>query len=78
MPPNEKIMKMSCMKFARTQSAADNLACNFKRREQINIVTSFLDCSQVYGSSFERSNSLRTFNGGLKVILENFILIVLF
>lgn len=34
-------------------------------REQFNILTSFLDASQVYGSDQERAEQLRAFNRGI-------------
>jgi hypothetical protein len=34
-------------------------------RQQVNVITSYLDLSQVYGSSQTVSNALRTFRGGL-------------
>jgi len=34
-------------------------------REQFNILTAFLDASQVYGSEPERAEQLRAFNGGM-------------
>lgn len=37
-------------------------------REQFNILTSFLDASQVYGSEHERAEQLRAFNGGILFI----------
>lgn len=33
-------------------------------RQQINVLTAFIDASNVYGSSYERSVALRTFEGG--------------
>eukprot|EP00854_Cymbomonas_tetramitiformis_P016137 gene16137-19143_t len=35
-----------------------------QQRQQINSITSYIDGSQVYGSSQNHSNSLRTFSGG--------------
>lgn len=43
-------------------------------REQINLITSYLDASTVYGSNQERSDYLRTFkNGELKTSEGNFL-----
>lgn len=36
-------------------------------REQFNILTAFLDASQVYGSEPERAEELRMFNRGEKI-----------
>jgi hypothetical protein len=33
-------------------------------REQLNLLSSFIDGSQVYGIDLTRSQQLRTFNGG--------------
>jgi hypothetical protein len=42
--------------------------------EQINLTTSYLDQSQVYGSSVERADTIRTFrNGMLKATLDGFM-----
>ncbi|MEQ8789010.1 MAG: peroxidase family protein [Pirellulaceae bacterium] len=43
---------------------ADGTGENGIRREVTNIVTSYIDASNVYGSDVERSNALRTFEGG--------------
>ncbi len=40
------------------------LDCSSNQREQLNIVTSFVDASNVYGSSEETSKSLRSFVNG--------------
>ena len=43
-------------------------------REQINVITSFIDGSQVYGSDQETADSLREFVGGRLLITENGLL----
>jgi len=49
--------------FNRSEYAAGT-GENGIRREVTNIVTSYIDASNVYGSDIERSNALRTFVGG--------------
>ena len=41
-----------------------SLDCSSGQREQLNLATSFIDASQVYGSRKSVSDSLRTFTGG--------------
>ncbi|MGE4595883.1 MAG: peroxidase family protein, partial [Nitrososphaerales archaeon] len=49
----------------RTGFAIDN------NREQINIVTPWLDGSVIYGTSENRANKLRTFEGGKLITIEH-------
>jgi hypothetical protein len=48
-----------------TRSQFDPNTGSSDPRQQINVITSYLDLSQVYGSSLTISNALRTFQGGL-------------
>ncbi|XP_013401626.1 peroxidasin homolog isoform X2 [Lingula anatina] len=50
-----------CLKFVRTQEVPA-LECGFGFREQLNQITSWIDASQVYGSSKEESDSIREFS----------------
>lgn len=54
---------ITCMPFVRS-TATVNLNCSSDQREQLNLVTSFIDAGQVYGSNVAKSNSLRTMEGG--------------
>ncbi len=63
MPTGDTVMKSECITFTRS-SATLPLDCASSQREQLNLVTAYIDGSQVYGSSASSSNHLRTFNGG--------------
>ncbi len=54
---------VTCMPFVRS-SASFSLDCSSTQRQQLNLITSFIDASNVYGSSEEISNSLRSFSNG--------------
>ena len=64
MPQNENIMKMSCMQFTRSSPTFPTANCNLGYREQLNLLSSFIDGSAIYGSSLDQSNQLRLFSGG--------------
>ncbi|XP_071539116.1 salivary peroxidase/catechol oxidase-like [Panulirus ornatus] len=52
----------TCMEFVRSSPAH---RCNFGPRDQLNELTSLLDVSQVYGSTKNVTEDLRTFTDGL-------------
>ncbi len=64
MPANENIMRMSCMKFTRSSSAFANFDCSLGHREQLNLMTHFIDLTTTYGPKSSRTNELRLFQGG--------------
>ncbi|XP_069111540.1 peroxidasin homolog pxn-2-like isoform X2 [Argopecten irradians] len=53
----------SCMDFVRSAAVVD--ACSPNHREQFNAITAFVDGSNVYGSSLDQMNGLRSFQNGL-------------
>lgn len=53
----------TCMSFVRSAPAPSTM-CTIGPREQLNQDTPFLDAGQVYGSTEESANDLRTFEGG--------------
>jgi len=66
-PSNDKFFsgsnRKTCMNFVRTMTGCP-LDCSIRYREQINQVSHFLDLSQVYGSTEEEVENLRTKRGG--------------
>ena len=54
----------TCQEYVRS-STAPRIGCTLGPREQINQQTSFLDGSQIYGTSKKTLESLRLFQGGL-------------
>ncbi len=70
MPPDEKLMtSRTCLDFTRSSATFPTLDCsvtpakNF--REQLNLISSYFDGTQIYGDSLEKSKTLRAFTGGL-------------
>jgi hypothetical protein len=59
------------MYFVRSMASVDVFNCNLAPREQLNIQTSWLDLSQLYGYYPDLAKSLRGENGTLKVSLYN-------
>ena len=55
---------MTCMKFTRSSAAFSNFDCRLGHREQLNLLTSFIDLTQVYGPSAARAKELRQNQGG--------------
>ena len=69
-PSNDPFFRQfnqQCMEFVRSLPAPRR-ECNFGPREQMNQITSFLDASNVYGSSDSRAQSLRQGSGGLLAV----------
>lgn len=65
MPTNENIMKQSCLQFTRSSAVVPSYDCKMGHREQLNLLSSYLDASQIYGDNYNTSLSLRVFSGGL-------------
>jgi len=54
-----------CFPFTRSSAAIEDFMCQFSYREQINLVTHWLDQSPVYGNSIDVSRDLRSYHYGL-------------
>ncbi|XP_046555328.1 peroxidase-like [Haliotis rubra] len=63
-PNDDPSFNNSCMDFARSVQV-QNARCQAAPVEQLNQLTAYIDASQVYGSTQEEQNSLRTFQDGL-------------
>ncbi|XP_071089131.1 salivary peroxidase/catechol oxidase-like [Haliotis cracherodii] len=67
-PENDRHFSDNCMNFVRSVQV-ENAKCQAAPVEQLNQITAYIDASQVYGSSQEEQNTLRTFvDGKLKTI----------
>lgn len=65
-PDNDHFYKklgVTCLNYVRSMPAIND-ECKLGPSEQLNQATHFLDGSQIYGTSFERSSSLRSFTNG--------------
>lgn len=69
-PDDPKLSSINCMNGLRSQAIVSN-DCGLTSRKQINLQTSFLDLSVVYGANLIRHNELRTFYDGLMKIDDN-------
>ena len=55
-----------CLNFTRSSSSFPTLDCSLTDySEQLNLVTAYIDGSQIYGSSADKSAELRLGSGGL-------------
>ena len=67
MPPNDTGINQQCINFVRSSPSFPTLDCNMKNnnyREQLNLLSSYLDGSQIYGLNTTRSNWLRKKSNG--------------
>ncbi|XP_071089130.1 salivary peroxidase/catechol oxidase-like [Haliotis cracherodii] len=66
-PETDRHFVFKCMNFVRSVQV-ENEHCKAAPVEQLNQITAYIDASQVYGSSQEEQNKLRTFvDGQLKM-----------
>jgi peroxidase len=54
----------TCTPLVRSAGAVGHFDCRLGKRDQINMVTHWLDASPLYGSDIETATSLRTFSNG--------------
>lgn len=54
-----------CLPLTRSSAAIENFDCKFSYREQLNLVTHWLDLSNIYGSSVKVAKKLRKYKHGL-------------
>ncbi|RNA19459.1 Peroxidasin [Brachionus plicatilis] len=69
-PQNDLFLDQECMKFTRSSASFPDFDCNLSYREQLNLLSSFIDGSGIYGIDQDRADELRTFSGGLLATSE--------
>ncbi|XP_072395913.1 uncharacterized protein [Diabrotica undecimpunctata] len=60
-----KLGNGQCREYMRTLPAVDMDTCEFGYRDQMNLATSFLDASAIYGNTDQQVENLRTYDAGL-------------
>ncbi|XP_067656392.1 myeloperoxidase-like [Haliotis asinina] len=69
-PAGDRHFSSNCMNFVRSVQV-ENSQCQAAPVEQLNQITACIDASNVYGSSLEEQNKLRSFVDGLLKTIEN-------
>ncbi|XP_046572567.1 myeloperoxidase-like isoform X1 [Haliotis rubra] len=69
-PERDRHFSSNCMNFVRSVQV-ENSKCQAAPVEQLNQITAYIDASNVYGSSLEEQNKLRSFVDGLLKTIEN-------
>ncbi|XP_038061571.1 peroxidasin homolog isoform X3 [Patiria miniata] len=67
-PEDDPFFRQPCLRFARSVAIPD-ADCNTVPRQQVNQITSFIDLSQVYGSTFEEAMHMRDVVKGKGLLL---------
>lgn len=62
-------MKHRCIEFKRSSATFGDPLCSLGRREQLNLVSAFLDGSLVYGENLEKAESLRDRHSGKGLLI---------
>jgi len=66
---------INCLEFSRSTGFCDDSAnLDSPNHEQLNAITAFVDASNVYGSSLEESNALRSNDGSGKLLMDDDLL----
>lgn len=61
-----KITTQTCINFTRSSASFPDTSCSTPSyREQLNLLSSFIDGTAIYGLDQNRANQLRSFTGGL-------------
>ena len=69
MPKEDRVNRdQKCMVTPRSSASFKRLDCKLGQREQLNMLTHWLDLSQTYGNDWEKSQRLRTFS---QVVLKS-------
>ena len=64
-PANDPILtQQTCMEFTRSSASFPDFNCSVSYREQLNLLSSYIDGSAIYGIDDERATELRSFTGG--------------
>lgn len=70
-PPEDELNQdQKCMTFLRSSAAIKDFDCNLGPREQINLVTHWLDLSSIYGSDTRTLEKLRLFRKGGSILIK--------
>jgi hypothetical protein len=62
-------MKHPCIEFTRSSATFSDVDCSLGRREHLNLVTSFIDGSHIYGTKPETLKKIRGISNGGKGLM---------